>query len=162
LHALRTALAATGAAAILLLAACADEENEPAAPTVAQPTATMEVGPPPTEVPADAVPTATAPAKPKPAPPPPSSGAPTCATGDAIGNLKFTGIGCEAAAAVTGEWERQINRCNTIDDPGSPEGFTRRCEIRGYECTAKRDTSSDARMVSCRGASSQIRFTWAP
>jgi hypothetical protein len=156
-------LAVTGAAALLLLAGCADEENEPAAtapaaPTVAQPTATA---PAPTATVPTAPTTPTVAKEPKPTPPP-STGVPTCATGDAIGNLKFTGIGCEAAAAVTGEWERQINRCNTIDDPTSPEGFTRRCEIRGYECIAKRDTSSDARMVSCRGASSQIRFTWAP
>jgi hypothetical protein len=148
------------------MAGCDDNEDEQGAtipttpaPTVAQPTATA---------PAPA-PTQTAPSQPQtptvaeqPKPDQPSSGAPTCATGEAIRDLKFTGIGCEAAAAVTGEWERQINRCNTIDDPESPEGYTRRCEVRGYECVAKRDVRSDARSVSCRGGSSQVRFTWAP
>lgn len=154
-------------AAALLLAGCGgDDEPEQAAtvpttPTVAQqPTATAEPAPAPPTVPTEAVPTETTPAKPNPSPP--SSGAPTCVTGEAIRGLKFTGIGCEAAAAVTGEWERQINRCNTIDDPNDPEGYTRRCEVRGYECTAKRDVRSDARSVSCRGDSSQIRFNWVP
>jgi hypothetical protein len=161
----KPAIAVLLLASALIAAGCDDNEDEQGAtiPTGPVQTAAQPTAPTGTE-PAAPPATPTEAAKPEPAAPQSEAqgGAPTCATGEAIRNLKFTGIGCEAAAAVTGEWERQINRCNTVDDPSSPEGFTRRCEIRGYECTAKRDTSSDARMVSCRGASSQIRFTWAP
>jgi hypothetical protein len=151
----------------LMAAGCDDNEDEQGAtiPTGPAETAVQPTAPTATEPAAPAEPTTpTEAAKPGPATPPSEAqgGAPTCATGEAIRNLKFTGIGCEAAAAVTAEWESQIDQCNTIDDPASPEGYLRRCEVRGFECTARRDVRSDARTVSCRGGSSQVRFTWAP
>jgi hypothetical protein len=154
-----------GAVLALAIAGCGgDDEDEtdagaaasvPTLGEVTNPAATATQAPT-----APASPTTTAGPKPTPAPPTPAPNA--CDTNEAISQLKFEGIPCTQAAAVADEWNRMQDQCNTIDDPNSPEGFNRTCEVQSYTCRAKRDVKSDARFVACAKGSSQIRFTWAP
>jgi hypothetical protein len=156
-------LAALAIAAALLVAGCgADDEEEavtqPVAttPTVAQPTA-----PAPTAT--VAAPTTTAPkAAPKPTPAAPTASPNACTTEKTISRLKFQGVPCEGAAALAAAWEKEQNRCSTIDDPSKPEGYNRTCELEGYTCQTKRDVRSDARFVACTTGGAQVRFTWSP
>ncbi len=157
-------LAAVCAATGLLLSGCADDEDETAslpgttAPTVA-----------PAPAPTATQPATTAPAKPQkeaPAPEPtpaePTSDPNACETEGTISRLSFKGVPCEDAAALAAAWEKEQNRCSTIDDPGKPEGYNRTCTLEDYTCKTKRDVKSDARFVACAKGSAQVRFTWAP
>jgi hypothetical protein len=154
-------LATFGVAIALLLAGCGADEEEPAT-TAATDTGTVAptvAAPPP-------VPTAQAPTKPakpkKAAKPAAPQGTAACSVPDTVTKFTPQGVGCPPADAVATEWAtRRINECSTIDDPSSPEGFKRTCEVQGYTCTAKRDVKSDARFVTCTGAGT-IRFTWLP
>jgi hypothetical protein len=152
-------LAALGVLAALLLAGCDDNEDEqgatlPTTPTVAQPTATAPT--------TSAEPTTPAKGAPEPTPAAPTSDPNACKTEEAISRLKFSGVPCEEAAAVADEWDSQQDRCNTIDDPNSPEGYNRICEVEEYTCRARRDVKSDARFVGCAKGAAKVRFTWAP
>ena len=120
------------------------------APTATQPAAT-----------APAKPQETAPA-PEPTPAEPTSDPNACETGSAISRLEFKGVACEEAAALAAAWEKEQNRCSTIDDPGKPEGYNRTCTLEDYTCKTKRDVKSDARFVACAKGPAQVRFTWAP
>ena len=159
------ALAAPVAAG-LLLAGCGDDEEEAATlPAATTPT----VAPAPAPAPTATQPAATTPAKPtktatapEPTPAPPTSGGNACETAKAISQLKFQGLACEEAAAVADAWDRDQDRCNTIDDPESPQGYNRTCSVESYACKAKRDVKSDARFVACAKGPAQVRFTWAP
>jgi hypothetical protein len=71
-------------------------------------------------------------------------------------------VACDEATAVASAWNRDQDRCNTIDDPSSPEGYNRTCTVEDYTCRAKRDVKSDARSVACAMGPAQVRFTWAP
>jgi len=89
-------------------------------------------------------------------------GASGCSIPDAYQKFKFTGLDCTAAVAVAAAWDRNGNQCNTVDNPNVDEGYNRTCSVEGFTCTAKRDTSSDARFVSCTQGGQSIRFTWLP
>jgi hypothetical protein len=77
-------------------------------------------------------------------------------------DFKFSGVDCLSALTVANAWDANPNECNTIDDPNSPLGFNRTCEVEGYACNAKRDVKSDGRFVTCTQAGASIRFTWFP
>jgi hypothetical protein len=85
-----------------------------------------------------------------------------CEVPDSFQRLRFTGTDCATAAAVAGAWNDQVDACNTIDDPESPEGFKRTCTVEDYSCEAKRDVHSDARFVTCTKGGASIRFTFLP
>jgi hypothetical protein len=151
-------------AAALLAVGCGDDSDDGTesiadvpvvtqAPTVPAPAPAAP--PPPTE-------TAPPAAAPEPEPAPPTSAPNACTTAKAISNLKFTGIPCTQAAAVADEWNDRVDDCNTVDDPGVPEGYNRTCTVQTYTCRAKRDVKSDARFVACAKGAATIRFTWAP
>jgi hypothetical protein len=151
--------------AALVAGGCGDDDSDDeitqAAPTT--PTAPpAPAAPPPTT--AAPPPTETAPPAPAPEPEPaaPTSAPNACTTAKAISNLKFTGIPCTQAAAVSDEWNDRVDDCNTVDDPNSPEGYNRTCTVQTYSCRAKRDVKSDARFVACAKGSATLRFTWAP
>jgi hypothetical protein len=157
-------LVSLGIAATLLAAGCGDDDSDeqvaqpPATtPTVAQPTAPAPTATAPT-------PTATAPAAkaPEPTPAAPTPEPNECTTAKAISRLKFEGVDCDGAATLADAWNKAQNRCSTIDDPSSPEGYNRTCALQGYTCRAKRDVRSDARFVACAKGAEQVRFTWAP
>ena len=156
-------LTALAVAAALLVAGCGGDDEEaatqPAAttPTVAQPTA-------PTPTATAAAPTTTTPqaAAPKPKPAAPTASPNACTTEKTISRLEFQGVPCEGAAALATAWEKEQNRCSTIDDPSKPEGYNRSCELEGYTCKTKRDVRSDARFVACAMGGGQVRFTWSP
>ena len=76
--------------------------------------------------------------------------------------FEFAGTDCATALAVAGAWETDPNRCNTIDNPDSPEGYKRTCSVEGYACEAKRDVRSDGRFVNCAMGRASLRFTWFP
>jgi hypothetical protein len=148
-------LAALGLVSGLLLAACGGDDEEEA--TIPQ----IDTGPgAPQAAPA---PAQTAPATPAPAKTAPPAGGQkaTCVRDPKYRNLTFQGIDCNAAYALAQAWDQSGESCNTIDDPSSPEGFNRTCEVQGYTCTTKRDVQSDARFVTCSGAGT-VRFTWLP
>jgi hypothetical protein len=63
---------------------------------------------------------------------------------------------------VADGWDASPDRCNTIDNPDSPLGYNRTCEVEGYTCDAKRDVRSDGRFVTCTQGGASIRFTWFP
>jgi hypothetical protein len=155
-------LLALAALVAVAFAACGeDEEKTDTTPATGTGTGTGTVAqtaaPQPTAAPA---PTTTAkPQKKKPAPVP--QGTAACSVPDRVTKFSPQGVGCPPADAAATEWDRRIDDCNTIDDPSSPEGFRRTCQVQGYTCTAKRDVKSDARFVTCTGAGT-IRFTWIP
>jgi hypothetical protein len=158
-------LAGVAMSAVLLIAGCGgDDEDEPAAGT--GPSTLPSVGevtnPAAPATQASPAPTGPSKAIPEPTPAPPTAAPNACDTDKAISQLKFTGVPCAQAAAVADEWNRMQDRCNTIDDPNSPEGYNRTCTVQSYTCKAKRDVKSDARFVACAKGTSQIRFTWAP
>ena len=151
-------LLALGALAALLLAACGADEEESATTPATDGTIAQTVAPPPTAAP---VPTTPAKPKQKKAPAAAPQGTAACTVPDRVTKFRPQGVGCPPADAIATEWDGRIDDCNTIDDPSSPEGFKRTCQVQGYTCTAKRDVKSDARFVTCTGAGS-IRFTWLP
>ena len=153
----RRHLAALALVIVALLGACgADDEDEdtasePATTASAQPTAST--------------PAPTTPAKPKGTakPPTPATPAPTgCVRDPRFAGLKFSGVPCAQAYAIAAAWDKMGDACNTVDDPESPEGYKRTCEVAGYTCNAKRVTTSEARKVDCASGSASIRFTWQP
>jgi hypothetical protein len=77
-------------------------------------------------------------------------------------DFKFSGVDCAGALAVADAWDASPNQCNTIDNPDSPLGYNRTCEVEGYTCNAKRDVRSDGRFVSCTQGGASVRFTWFP
>lgn len=91
-----------------------------------------------------------------------SGGSVPCSIPDAYQDFKVTGIDCSAAVAVATAWDRNVNQCNTVDNPNVPEGFNRTCSVEGFTCDAKRDVKSDARFVTCTQGGQSIRFTWLP
>jgi hypothetical protein len=150
--------------ASLVVAGCGDDSDDETESIADVPVVTQAptAPPPPPTTPAPP-PTQTAPpAAPEPEPVAPTSAPNACTTAKAISNLKFTGIPCTQAAAVSDEWNERVDDCNTIDDPNSPEGYNRTCTVQTYTCRAKRDVKSDARFVACAKGSTTIRFTWAP
>lgn len=162
---MRRLLSGVGILAAISLAACggddADDGNEaaPATSATQPPTETQ----PAAEPPAQGDQATPAPSKPpKPVPAPPTATPDPCTTPKSISRLRFKGLGCTMAASIADSWNRMPNRCNTIDDPSSPEGYKRTCVIQGYTCAAKRDTKSEARFVACSMGSARLRFTWAP
>jgi hypothetical protein len=148
----------------LALSGCGDDEEVATVPSATAPT----VAPAPAPAPTATQPAAAAPAKPqKTAPPEPAPAEPTsepnaCQTEKTISQLKFQGVACDEAAVLAGAWEKEQDRCSTIDDPGRPEGYNRTCTLEDYTCRTKRDVKSDARFVACAKGGSQVRFTWAP
>jgi hypothetical protein len=145
--------------AALALSACGDDEDEVAAvPSTTAPTVAPAPAPTATQ------PATTAPAKPQktPSPEPAPSEPNACETEKTISQLKFQGVACDEAAALSGAWEKEQDRCSTIDDPGKPEGYNRTCTLEDYTCKTKRDVKSDARFVACAKGGAQVRFTWAP
>lgn len=77
-------------------------------------------------------------------------------------DFKFSGVDCPSALAVAEAWDASPDKCNTIDNPDSPLGYNRTCEVEGYTCDAKRDVRSDGRFVTCTQGGASIRFTWFP
>jgi hypothetical protein len=99
----------------------------------------------------------------KPAPTTTSAGGSApCTVPDAYQDFKYTGVDCAAAVALATEWDRNGNRCNTVDNPNVDEGYNRTCEVQGFTCDAKRDVRSDQRFVSCTQGGQSVRFTWLP
>jgi hypothetical protein len=99
----------------------------------------------------------------KPAPTTTSAGGSApCTVPDAYQDFKYTGVDCPAAVALATEWDRNGNRCNTVDNPNVDEGYNRTCEVQGFTCDAKRDVKSDARFVTCTQGGQSVRFTWLP
>jgi hypothetical protein len=92
----------------------------------------------------------------------PAGGSTSCSIPDAFQDFKFTGIDCAGAVAVAKAWDANGKICNTVDNPDSPIGPRRTCTVNGYSCTAIRDTSSDARSVTCTQGGQSVRFTWLP
>ena len=149
----------------LALGGCGDDSDDtPTEPASVTPTAPPATTAPPPKATPPTPPTKTAPpaAAPEPEPTPPTSAPNPCTTAKAISNLKFTGIPCAQAASIADEWNGRVDECNTIDDPGSPEGYNRTCAVQTYTCRAKRDVKSDARFIACAKGSATVRFTWAP
>jgi hypothetical protein len=91
-----------------------------------------------------------------------TGGSAPCTVPDAYQDFKYTGIDCAAAVALATEWDRNVNKCNTVDNPNVDEGYNRICEIQGFTCRAKRDVKSDARFVNCAQGGQSVRFTWLP
>jgi hypothetical protein len=83
-----------------------------------------------------------------------------CGSSREITNLRAAGTSCATAQALAKRWQRMQDSCNTIDDPNSPQGYSRTCTVSGYRCTAKRDTRSDRRFVTCTKGSAKVRFTF--
>jgi hypothetical protein len=160
----RRNLAVLVSAAALMAAGCGgDSEETASAPLTTAPAIAPPTAPAPTTTKAPVATTApTTAAAPKPTPAAPTSAPNACETSKAISRLKFQGIPCEQAAGVADEWDRMQDRCSTIDNPDSPEGYNRTCTVQSYTCTAKRDVKSDSRFVACAKGPAQIRFTWAP
>jgi hypothetical protein len=77
-------------------------------------------------------------------------------------DFRFSGVDCSSALAVADAWDASPDKCNTIDNPDSPLGYNRTCEVEGYTCDAKRDVRSDGRFVTCTQGGASIRFTWFP
>jgi type IV secretory pathway VirB10-like protein len=153
--------------AALVAGGCGDDDSDDDTESIADVPVVTEppTTPPPATTPAPPPPpTETAPPAPAPEPEPaaPTSAPNACTTAKAISNLKFTGIPCTQAAAVSDEWNDRVDDCNTVDDPGVPEGYKRTCTVQTYTCRANRDTSSDARFVACAKGPATLRFTWAP
>lgn len=147
-----------------LLAGCgADTEDTASTPATAAPTIAQTAPVPSATVApkAKAPKTTTAPA-PEPTPAAPSPAPNACETSKAISRLTFKGVACDEAAVIADAWDQDQDRCSTIDDPNSPEGYSRTCTVEDYTCKAKRDVKSDARFVACARGGAQIRFTWAP
>jgi hypothetical protein len=155
----RRLLASLALVVAVLVAGCgADDEEEDTATEPATTTAAVQ----PTAPPAP-----TQPAKKKKkkgaAAPAPATPAPAgCVKDPRFAGLKFSGISCAQAYALAAQWDEMANDCNTIDDPESPEGFKRTCDVAGYTCTAKRVTTSEARKVACTSGSASVRFSWTP
>jgi hypothetical protein len=151
-------------AAALLAVGCGDDSDDGTESIADVPVVTQAPTVPAPAPAAPRPPTETAPpaAAPEPEPAPPTSAPNACTTAKAISNLKFTGIPCTQAAAVADEWNDRVDDCNTVDDPGVPEGYNRTCTVQTYTCRAKRDVKSDARFVACAKGAATIRFTWAP
>jgi hypothetical protein len=151
-------------AAALLAVGCGDDSDDGTESIADVPVVTQAPTAPAPAPAAPPPPTETAPpaAAPEPEPAPPTSAPNACTTAKAISNLKFTGIPCTQAAAVADEWNDRVDDCNTVDDPGVPEGYNRTCTVQTYTCRAKRDVKSDARFVACAKGAATIRFTWAP
>jgi hypothetical protein len=155
------------AVATLALAGCGSDESGQDTTAAQQNTTDAQVSitspiPPTTTTTA---PTATDDAKKKPAQTTTSGGGGTaaaCTIPDAYQGFKYTGIDCTAAVALASEWDRNANRCNTIDNPNVDEGYNRTCEVQGFTCRAKRDVKSDARFVNCSKGGQSVRFTWLP
>jgi hypothetical protein len=145
---------------VLLVGGCgADEEDtETAASTGPAATETAPTPVSPATTATEPKPTKT----PKPAAEAPSAPSSGCSTPDTISNLKFSGVACEQGTPIVVAWDRNPNDCNTIDNPDSPEGYKRTCEIEGYTCLAKRDVKSENRNVACSKGPASIRFTWTP
>lgn len=151
-----------GVAVALTVAGCNGDDDEIASQPVTTPNGAQPTTPAPTTQ-APATPTTpTTAAAPEPTPAAPTTDPNACETPETISRLKFQKVDCEGAAAVATAWDRMGNNCNTIDDPNSPEGYNRTCEVEGYACKAKRDVRSDARFVACAKGQAQLRFTWAP
>jgi hypothetical protein len=91
-----------------------------------------------------------------------TGGSAPCSIPDAYQDFKFTGIDCSAAVATATAWDQNGADCNTVDNPNVDEGYNRTCSVEGFTCTAKRDTKSDARFVTCTQGGESIRFTWLP
>ena len=94
-----------------------------------------------------------------------SAGAATggpCSSGGMISDLRVRGGSCAEATTVANQWQRNQSRCSTIDDPDSDIGYRRTCTVSGYRCTAKRDTRSDRRFVTCTKGSTRVAFTHTP
>jgi len=85
-----------------------------------------------------------------------------CAGTEQITRLRARGTSCAEASSVSKQWHRRQSQCNTVDNPSSPIGFKRTCNVSGYKCTATRDTSSDERDVRCTRGSLRITFTYLP
>jgi hypothetical protein len=157
-------LVAAAAAALLALAAgCGSDssgEDSSASTEVSIPPPTSPL---PTSM-TTATSTATEGGKKKPAQTTTSAtgGSAPCSIPDAYQDFEYTGIDCSAAVALATEWDRNGDRCNTIDNPNSPQGYNRTCSVEGFSCTAKRDRTSDARFVTCTQGGQSIRFTWLP
>jgi hypothetical protein len=152
-------LAVLGVGAMLaLLAGCGSDES-------GQETTAAEVSIPTVTSPLDTTaPTATSNApKKKKGETTSTAAAPTaCDIPDTYQDLKFSGTNCVVALGVATAWDQNGKDCNTIDNPDSPEGYKRTCEVVGYSCTAKRDVHSDGRFVSCTQGGASVRFTWFP
>jgi hypothetical protein len=152
--------------AAMVAGGCGDDDSDDGTESIADVPVVTEppTAPPPATTPAPPPPTETAPPPPAPEPEPaaPTSAPNACTTAKAISNLKFTGIPCTQAAAVSDEWNDRVDDCNTVDDPNSPEGYNRTCTVQTYTCRAKRDVKSDARFVACAKGPATLRFTWAP
>jgi hypothetical protein len=152
------------AALLVALAGCGSDESGQTTP----PTAPTQVSIPPPTSPIPTTPTApntvTTGKKKKQAAGTTTSagGSAPCTVPDAYQDFKYTGIDCTAAVALATEWDRNANRCNTVDNPNVEEGYNRTCEVQGFTCRAKRDVKSDARFVNCAQGGQSIRFTWLP
>jgi hypothetical protein len=157
-------LAALAVSTAALLGGCGgdDDSDENAAQPASVPTVGQVTNPAATTTQPPTAPAAPTAAAPEPTPAPPTAAPNACDTDKAISQLKFQGVPCAQAAAVADEWNRMQDRCNTIDDPNSPEGYNRTCTVQSYTCKAKRDVKSDARFVACSKGTAQLGFTWAP
>jgi hypothetical protein len=157
-------LALLGAVLALLIVGCGgdDDSDETGSQPASVPTIGQVTNPATTTAQSPTAPAAPTTGAPEPTPVAPTAAPNACDTDKAISQLKFTGVPCTQAAAVADEWNRMQDRCNTIDDPNSPEGYNRTCTVQSYTCKAKRDVKSDARFVACAKGSAQVRFTWAP
>jgi hypothetical protein len=157
----RTAVAACAAAALAFAGCGSDESGQPT-------TAPTQVSIPPPTSPIPTTTTTTAPTttgggNKKPVQTTTSTGGSApCTVPDAYQDFKYTGIDCTAAVALATEWDRNGNRCNTVDNPNVDEGYNRTCEVQGFTCNAKRDVKSDQRFVSCSQGGQSVRFTWLP
>jgi hypothetical protein len=99
----------------------------------------------------------------KPKKPPPTGGSSAgCTIPVTYQNFQFAGVDCASAVAVADAWDASPDKCNTIDNPDSPLGYNRTCELEGYTCDTKRDVRSDGRFVTCTQGGVSIRFTWFP
>jgi hypothetical protein len=151
-------LAALGAVA--LIAGCGSDESgqETTAPATA-----AQVSVPTITSPLDTTTTASTTAPKKKGKTTTSAPAATaCDIPDTFQDFKFTGTNCVVALGVATAWDQNGKDCNTIDNPDSPEGYNRTCEVVGYSCTAKRDVHSDGRFVTCTQGGTSVRFTWFP
>ena len=158
---LRIRILAVAAMAVAALAAgCGDEsgQDETTAPQVSIPSPTSPLA---TETTASTPPAGQKKQKKQSAPATGGTAA-GCSVPANYEKFEFAGTDCATALAVAGAWEADPNRCNTIDDPDSPEGYSGRARSRATRATRERDVRSDGRCVACTMGGASVRFTWFP